>query len=50
MGRCGSVVLAVNLGFLIAERFTCWNAITKRTKTYKNFQLKKLYSVISIIL
>ena len=38
-----SVVLPANLGFLILERFTCWKAITK---TFKIFQLKKLYSVL----
>ena len=47
MGCWGSFVLAGNLGFLIVERLTCWEAITK---TFKNFQLKKLYSVLFIFL
>ena len=42
MGCCGSVVLPVNLVLLIAERFTCWDAVTK---TFKNFQLKMLHLV-----
>ena len=45
MGCCGSVVLPANLVFLIVERFTCWDAVTQRTKTFKNFQWKMLHSV-----
>ena len=45
MGCCGSVLLPANLVFLIVERITCWDAVTQRTKTLKNFQLKMLHSV-----
>ena len=45
MGLCGSVVLPGNLSLLIVERFTCWEAIIK---TFKNFHLKKLYSILKV--
>ena len=40
MGCSGSVVLPTNLVFLIAERFTCWDAVSKGPNLLQIFNEK----------